>query len=282
MSNLLDHYLLPLKLPFMQNSLLIALTIAIPMAMLSCLLILKRWSLIGDGISHSILPGVVLAYIIRIPLEIGAFAAGMFCSLSVGYLKNKSSIKDDTLLGIVFSGMFALGVMMMVKVESDVHLEHILFGDMLGISSSDLLNTALIALITFVFLILKGADLMLCAFDPQHARAICLPLKFLHYGLLISISLVVVGALKSTGLILSIALLILPGSIAYLIARTYKSMIIISIAVAVICCFIGVYFSFFINSAPAPTIVLTMTTTFITAAIYSNLRSYRLSKKNFS
>lgn len=156
----------------MQYAFIITLMIAVPMAMLSCFLVLKGWSLMGDAVSHAVLPGVVIAYIAGIPLSIGAFTAGMICALGTGFIKENSRIKEDTVLGIVFSGMFGLGLVLYVKVQSDMHLDHILFGDMLGIAPSDMLETGLIALFATLFLGVLRKDLLVNAFDPQHAKAI--------------------------------------------------------------------------------------------------------------
>nr|WP_186663277.1 metal ABC transporter permease [Rhizobium daejeonense] len=249
----------------MQSAFVITLMIAVPMALLSCLLVLKGWSLMGDAVSHAVLPGIVIAYIAGIPLAIGAFIAGLTCALLTGYLKENSRIKEDTVLGIVFSGMFGLGLVLYVKIESDVHLDHILFGDMLGILPSDLLETGLIALAATVFLVILRKDLLVQAFDPQHARAIGLPVRLLHYGLLAVLSLTVVGALKAVGIILSVAMLVAPGAIAFLITRRFQAMLVTAVAVAVTASVAGIYLSFLIDSAPAPTIVLLMSAMFVAA-----------------
>ena len=275
MSEILELAILPFQLPFMQYAFVITLMIAIPMALLSCLLVLKGWSLMGDAVSHAVLPGVVIAYMINIPLSIGAFAAGMVCALATGFLKENSRIKEDTVLGIVFSGMFGLGMVLYVKVQSDVHLDHILFGDMLGIAVSDILETGLIALVATAFLLVKRKDLLVHAFDPQHAKAIGLPVRLLHYGLLAILSLTIVGALKSVGIILSVALLVAPGAIAYLLTRQFRSMLIVAVAISVIASVAGIYLSFFIDSAPAPTIVLLMTATFLVAFVKVTLTARR-------
>jgi len=275
MSETVELAILPFQLPFMLYAFAITLAIAVPMALLSCILVLKGWSLMGDAVSHAVLPGVVIAYILAIPLSIGAFVAGMFCAIATGYLKENSRIKEDTVLGIVFSGMFGLGVVLYVKVQSDVHLDHILFGDMLGISAADLLETALIALAATAFLVVKRKDLLVHAFDPQHARAIGLPVRLLHYGLLAVLSLAVVGALKAVGIILSVALLVAPGSIAYLLTRTFRSMQIVAVIIAAVTSILGIYLSFFIDSAPAPTIVLLMSALFIAAFIRVTLAARR-------
>jgi manganese/iron transport system permease protein len=271
MSETLELLWFPFQIDFMQRAFIVTLMIAVPMAMLSCFLVLKGWSLMGDAVSHAVFPGIVIAYIVSIPLAIGAFAAGMFCAVATGFLKENSRIKEDTVLGIVFSGMFGLGLVLYVKVQSDVHLDHILFGDMLGIVGRDLIETGLIALAATMFLALCRRDLLVHSFDEQHAKAIGLPTRLLHYGLLAVLSLVVVGALKAVGIILSIAMLVAPGAIAFLLTRRFGTMMLVAIAVAVSASLIGIYVSFFIDSAPAPTIVLMMTAMFITAFIRTTL-----------
>ncbi len=264
----MDQLLLPFELLFMQQAFMITLLISLPMALLSCYLVLKGWSLFGDAISHAVLPGVVIAYVINIPLAIGAFIAGMICALSSAYVSDRSRIKEDTALGIVFATMFGLGIVLHVAVSSDVHLDIILFGDMLGVTWSDIGQTLVIALIVSAFLLIWRKDLLVAAFDPQHARAISLPMVFLHYGLLSAIALMAVAALSAVGIILAIAFLVTPGAIAFLITRQFHLMMLVSALVATSSTIIGIYISFFIDSAPAPTIVLVMTLLFIIAFLY--------------
>jgi len=263
---------LPFTFPFMRDALLISVIVAMPTALLSCYLVLKGWSLMGDAISHAVLPGVVIGYLLGLPLAVGAFTAGMICALATGYLKENSRIKQDTIMGIVFSGMFGLGIVLYTKIETDVHLDHILFGDMLGVLPFDLRQSGVIAAFVVGAIALKWRDLLLHAFDPQQARAIGLPVRALHYGLLAMLSLTIVGALKATGIILTIALLIAPGAIAFLLTKRFGRMLLTSVLVAVSASFLGVYLSFFIDSAPAPTIVLVMTTVFIAAFLRPNLQ----------
>jgi manganese/iron transport system permease protein len=265
----LDALLLPFAFPFMREALLISFLVAIPTALLSCYLVLKGWSLMGDAISHAVLPGVVVSYLAGLPLIVGAFAAGMICALATGYLKENSRIKQDTIMGIVFSGMFGLGIVLYTKIETDVHLDHILFGDMLGVLPFDLWQSGVIALVTAGAIALKWRDLLLHAFDPQHAKAIGLPVRVLHYGLLALLSLTIVGALKATGIILTIAMLIAPGAIAFLLTKRFGQMLLTSLLLAAVASFLGVYLSFFIDSAPAPTIVLLMTIGFVVAFFWS-------------
>lgn len=273
--SVVETLLLPFRFEFMVTAFLISALVAVPAALLSCFLVLKGWSLIGDATSHAVLPGVVGAYMLGLPLGVGAFVAGMVCAIAVGYIQENSRVKRDTVMGVVFSGMFGLGIVMYTKIQSDVHLDHILFGDMLGVDWSDILQTGIIAAVVTGALLLKWRDLVLHAFDPAEARAIGLPVGLLHYGLLCLLSLSIVAALKAVGIILAIAILIAPGAIAFLLTRRFGAMLMTAVAVAVGAAFFGVYLSFFIDSAPAPTIVLLMTGVFIVAALVSARRTAR-------
>jgi manganese/iron transport system permease protein len=200
----------------------------------------------------------------------------MVCALATGFLKENSRIKQDTVMGVVFSGMFGLGLVLYVKIQSDVHLDHILFGDMLGVDLADIIETGVIAAVATAIILVKWRDLLLHAFDPAQARAIGLPVKLMHYGLLSILSLTIVGALKAVGIILVIAMLIAPGAIAFLLTRKFSSMLAIAVIIAVLASFLGVYLSFFINSAPAPTIVLLMTIGFIAAFVVAISKTSRV------
>lgn len=261
----MSELLLPFQFPFMQNAFLIAALISVPTALLSCFLVLKGWALMGDAVSHAVLPGIVLAYVLGAPLIIGAFAAGMLCALATGYLAEHSRVKQDTVMGVVFSGMFGLGIVLYVSIETSAHLDHILFGNMLGISAEELWTTGSIALAVSALLLVKWKDLLLHAFDPAQAQALGLPVLWLHYGLLTALSASIVATLSAVGLILAIGLLIAPGAIAFLIVREFRAMLWVSVLVCLGSSLTGVYVSFFLDSAPAPTIILIQTTLFIAA-----------------
>ncbi len=263
----------PFGFDFMVDALVISAIVAVPMALLSCFLVLKGWSLMGDAISHAVFPGVVLAYILGFPYAIGAFVAGMICATATGFLKENSRIKQDTVMGVVFSGMFGLGLVLYVKIQSDVHLDHILFGDMLGVSGADIAGAAAIATFTAAVIVVKWKDFLLHAFDPAQAQAIGLRVKLLHYGLLALISLTIVGALQAVGIILAIAMLIAPGAIAFLLTRRFSTMLLISVIIAVTGSVLGVYLSFFLDSAPAPTIVLLLSLVFVLALFHTSRRA---------
>lgn len=259
--------LLPFQFPFMHGAFYIALLIGPPTALLSCFLVLKGWSLMGDAVSHAVLPGIVLAYILGMPLIVGAFLAGMVCSLATGYLDANSRVRQDTVMGVVFSGMFGLGLVLYTKVDTNVHLDHILFGNMLGVQSGDLWTSGIIGFLVCAALLVRWKDLLLHAFDPAQARAIGLPVQVLHYGLLIVLSLTIVATLKAVGLILAIGLLIAPGAIAFLITRQFKTMLIAAVIVSTASLVAGVYLSFFIGSDPGPTVILVLTALFIVAFV---------------
>jgi manganese/iron transport system permease protein len=267
----MSDLLLPFQFPFMHGAFYIALLIGPPTALLSCFLVLKGWSLMGDAVSHAVLPGVVLAYIVGLPLIVGAFIAGMVCSLLTGYLDANSRVRQDTVMGVVFSGMFGFGLVLYTKVETNIHLDHILFGNMLGVGSADLLTSGIIGIIVSAALLITWKDLLLNAFDPAQARAIGLPTKVLHYGLLTILSLTIVATLKAVGLILAIGLLIAPGAIAFLITKQFKHMLVIAVIVSTAALLAGVYLSFFIGSDPGPTVILVLTALFIAALIYRKI-----------
>lgn len=174
----------PLQFTFMSHALLISLVVSIPCALLSVFLVLKSWALMGDAMSHAVFPGIVLAWILGLPLATGAFVAGVFCAVATGYLKDNSRIKQDTVMGIVFSGMFAAGLILYIAVKPDVHLDHILFGDMLGITIGDIIQTVIIAGLVTLVISVKWRDFLLFSFDYQQAQASGLHTRWLHYGLL--------------------------------------------------------------------------------------------------
>ena len=268
---------LPFKFQFMQNAFLISIIVSVPTALLSCFLVMKGWALMGDAVSHAVLPGIVLAYIIGIPLIIGAFAAGMTCALTTGYLSANSRVKQDTVMGVVFSGMFGVGIVLYVSIETNAHLDHILFGNMLGVESHELWTAGIISLGVGLMLVLKWKDWLLHSFDPAQARASGLWVSWLHYGMLAALSLTIVATLSAAGLILAIGLLIAPGAIAFLTVRKFSTMLWVSVIVCMASMLFGTYTSFFLDSAPAPTIILIMTAMFIAAFIRRQIITRRTS-----
>ncbi|MCC7254023.1 metal ABC transporter permease [Hyphomicrobium sp.] len=269
MESIFEFFTAPLAYGFMQRALVVAVLIGAVCSVLSCYLVLRGWSLMGDAISHAVLPGIVLAFVLGLPLAVGAFASGLACALLTGYLKENSRVKEDTVMGIVFSGMFGLGLILMTKVETDQHLNHILFGNMLGVTWRDVIETGLIAGTVLLVVLAKRRDLLLYCFDPQHARAIGLPVRLVHYGLLILLALTIVASIKAVGVILVVAMLVAPGATAYLLTDRFERMLALSAAIAIGSSVVGTLASFHIDGATGPCIVLIQAAVFLAAFLFA-------------
>jgi len=265
----LELLIAPFTIDFMQQALITAVFLSVAAAVLSCFLVLRGWALMGDAISHAVLPGIVLAYAAGIPVVIGAFLAGMFCTLATGFMTENSRLKEDTVMGVVFSGMFGLGVVLFSVFRIDVHLHEILFGDILGLSWRDVWQTGFVAAVAVAVIWVKRKDLLVHCFDPQHAKAIGLPVSLLHYGLLVLLSIVIVTALKVVGIILVIALLIAPGAIGYMMTDKFDAMLLYAVGSAVSASISGIVISFALDSAPAPTIVLVLMAIFVLVFLFA-------------
>ncbi len=261
----MDVLLEPLAFEFMQRALAISLIIGVICAVFSCFLVLKGWSLMGDAISHAVLPGLGLSVILGLPLMVGAFVSGLFCAVATGYLKNNSRLKEDAVMGIVFSGMFAAGLVMLGKIETEFHLMHVLFGNVLGVSWGDVTQSGALAALCLGLVALKRRDLMLYCFDPEHAKSLGLNTKLLHFGLLIALSLTIVVSLKAAGIILVVAMLIAPGAIGFLVSKSFDTMMAVSVAVSVISCIAGTFLSFHLDVATAPLIIIIQACFFLIA-----------------
>ena len=270
---LLEAWLLtPLSFDFMRRGLVMAVLVGAVCAVLSCFLVLKGWALLGDAISHAVLPGVVIASALGLPLATGAFAAGLFCAFATGHLKETSRLKEDTVMAIVFSGLFALGLVLMVALPSrDLHVSHVLFGNMLGVTWADVAESGLVAVLVLAIMLLKRRDFMLFCFDPAHARAIGLDVRLLHYGLLVLVALAIVAALKAVGVILVIAMLIAPGAVGFILARRFETMLPIAVTVAVVSSVLGTIASFPLDVAPGPLIVVLQALAFALALGWKRL-----------
>ena len=269
----------PFTIDFMQQALITAVFLSVSASVLSCFLVLRGWALMGDAISHAVLPGIVLAYVIGIPVVIGAFVAGLLCTLITGYMSENSRLKEDTVMGVVFSGMFGLGVVLFSFFSIDVHLHEILFGNILGLGWRDVAQTGVIALFTVTIVWSKRKDLLVLCFDPQHARAIGLSVKLLHYGLLVLLSVVIVASLKVVGIILVISLLIAPGAIAHMMTDRFDYMLLYALLASVIASITGIVLSFALDSAPAPTIVLVLMAMFLCVFLFAPVHGLLRSKQ---
>jgi len=266
---LMEKLLEPFQFPFMTDAMFVGASVAAVCAVLSCFLVLKGWSLMGDAISHAVLPGIVIAYAIGAPLALGAFASGLFCAVSTGFIKAHSRVKEDTVMGVVFTGLFAFGLVLFTKIKTDLHLDHILFGNILGIEPRDLIESCAVAGITLVIVLTLRRDLLLFCFDPNHARAIGLPTQFLYYLLLSLLAATIVAALKAVGIILVIAMLVTPGCIAYLLTDRFNRMLWIATGSAVFSSLAGVYVSFFLDASTAACMVLVQALIFLLVLVFA-------------
>ena len=269
MSELFNFFVEPFQLELMRRALYAAIVIAIVCALFSCFLVLKGWSLMGDAISHAVLPGIAVAYLIGIPFIVGAFISGIFCSFATGFIKNNSRIKEDTVMGILFSGMFAVGIILVTKIHTNIHLSHILFGNILGITKNEFIFTVIISAVISIILLLKLKDFILFCFDATQAKVVGLPVTFLHYLLLSMLSLAIVTTLQAAGIVLVIAMLISPGITAFLLTKRFEYMLMIAVFVSVVASIIGTIISYHLDADTGPSIVIVQAIIFVLAYILS-------------
>lgn len=259
----IDALFAPFQYEFMQTALWTAVLVSVVCAWLSCFLILKGWALMGDALSHSVLPGIVLASVLNLPLAFGAFCSGLGSAVTIGFLKQHSRLKEDTVMGIIFSGMFALGIVMFNAMNTGEHLTHILFGNLLGVTQSDFYQIVIVSSLVSLLLFLKRRDLLLYCFDEVQARTAGLSVGLLYYGLLVILALTIISAMQVVGVILVVAMLITPGITAYLLTKRFERMLIIAALTATLSAVAGTVISFHLDAATGPTIILLQAVIFL-------------------
>lgn len=259
----------PLQYGFLVQAIWVSAFVGLVCAVLSCYITLKGWSLMGDAISHAVVPGVVVAYALNIPFAIGAFLFGFGATVAIGYIKSKTRLKEDAVIGIVFTGFFAFGLVLVTKIPSNIDLFHILFGNVLGISQQDIIQTLIAGTITLVVILLRRKDLLLFCFDPNHAKAIGLNTQVMYYTLLSVLALTIVAALQTAGIILVISMLVTPGSIAYLLSDRFDHMLGISIVSSVLSCVLGIYLSYHLDVSTGGSIVVLLTGLFVLTMLFA-------------
>lgn len=269
MNAIAEWFVAPLQYEFMIKAVLMSAFVGLVCAVLSCYMTLKGWALMGDAVAHSVTPGVVLAYIFNLPFALGAFVFGVGSVLAIGFIKSKTRIKEDTVIGLVFTGFFALGLVLISKNPSNVDLMHILFGNVLGIPTSDLIQTFIIGSFTLITVLILRKDLLLFCFDPTHARSIGLNITALYYILLTLLSLTIVVALQAVGVILVVAMLITPGAIAYLLSDRFDRMMMIAMFFGVFSSILGTYISFHLDASTGGCIVVLQTLLFVATMIFA-------------
>lgn len=273
--DIISFILEPLQYAFMFKAVVVSTIVGIACAILSCFLVLKGWSLLGDAISHAILPGVVLAYMIGIPFGVGAFAFAMFAVFLIGFIRNNTKIKEDAIMGIVFTTLFALGLMMISKIISSVDLTHVLFGEVLGISDESAWYTfGILAVASIIVLVFRKIFLVFC-FDPIHAQSLGQPVQFIHYAFLSLLAITITGSIQTVGIILVIAMLITPGSTAFLLTKRFTPMLMIAVSISVVSSLVGAYSSYYFNVATGGTIVFVQGCIFLSVFAYQTIRNNR-------
>lgn len=246
----------PFTYEFMQRSLLVTVVASIVCALLSCWLVLIGWSLLGDAVSHAVLPGVVLSYIVGIPFAAGALVFGFGAVALIGAVRDTTRLKEDAVIGVVFTTLFAIGLVLVSVTPSHIDLSHILFGNLLGVTDADIWQVVVLGMLTTAVLVVKRRDLTLLAFDPVHAHAIGLSPRRLRALLLAALAITVVVALQAVGVILVVAMVITPGATAFLLTDRISRMLVIAPAVAALCAVAGMYASYYLDASSAGMIVL--------------------------
>lgn len=261
----------PLQYGFMQRSLVIAILVGMLCAVVGSYLMVQRLALLGDAISHSVLPGLAIAFMVGANIYIGAFIAGVLSTMAIAWIRVRSPIKEDAAMGIVFSAFFALGITLITVIQKDnkIDLNHFLFGNILGVTIDEVRDTAIIAAIVLIVVVLLYKELLFYTFDPLGAQAAGLPVNRLNFGLMVLIALTIVASMKAVGVILVLSLLITPGATAYLLVKRLNQVMILGAVIGVISSISGMYLSYFYNLPSGPAIVLVVSGFFLLALLFS-------------
>lgn len=259
--------LTPFHYDYMLRAIWVSALIGGTCGFLSGFVTLKGWSLMGDALSHAVVPGVGIAYILGLPFALGAFVAGLLAAATMAFVKAKSRIREDATIGIVFTSFFALGLVLISLFPTRVDLKVILLGNILGIANPDVVQVVVISLVTLVVLVLKWKDLMLVCFDPNQARALGLRAGVLHVVLLSLLAATAVAALQAVGACLVVAMLVTPGATAYLLTDRFGKMLWLSSGLGVATSLVGAYASYFVNGATGGCIVTLQTLLFLAVLV---------------
>lgn len=263
------NWLVPFHYEYMLTAMWTSALIGCVCGLLSCFVTLKGWSLMGDALSHAVVPGVVLAYLAGVPFSVGAFASGVLAAGAMAFVKIKTPVREDAVIGIIFTSFFALGLLLISLYPSHVDLKTIVFGNILGIAEGDVLQLIWVSLICLAVIALKWRDIMLFCFDSNHARALGLRASFLHVLLLLLLSATAVAALQAVGACLVVAMLVTPGATAYLLTDSFGRMLFIAAGFGAVTAFVGAYASYFVDGATGGCIVTLQTVVFLLALVFA-------------
>jgi len=270
-NSMLEALIEPLQYGFMQRSLIVAILVGLLCAVVGSYLMVQRLALLGDAISHSVLPGLAIAFMLGANIFVGAFIAGVLSTMAIAWIRTRSPIKEDAAMGIVFSAFFALGITLITLIQKSnkIDLNHFLFGNILGVTSDEVWNTAFIAAIVLLVVGLLYKELLFYTFDPLGAQAVGLPVNLLNFGLMLLIALTIVASMKAVGVILVLSLLITPGATAYLLVKRLHQVMMLGAAIGIISSISGMYLSYFFNLPSGPAIVLVASGLFVLALLFS-------------
>ena len=267
--SIINWFAEPLEFEFMQRALLVAIVVGLVCAVLSCWLTLLGWSLMGDAVSHAVLPGVVISAILGIPFAIGAFVFGAGSVALIGVVNRTSRVKEDAAIGVVFTGLFAAGLVLVSVVPSQTDLFHILFGNVLGVSDADILQVLILGGAVLAIVLLSWRTMVLYAFDPTHAHAIGVSPKRIEALLLGLLALTVIVALQAVGIVLVVAMLITPGATAYLLTDRFGHMLAISAVIGVGSSLLGTYISYHADASTGGCIVCVLSAAFVVTYVFA-------------
>jgi len=266
------HLLEPFQYDYMLTALWVCALIGAVCGLLSGFITLKGWSLMGDALSHAVVPGVALAYLAGLPFSLGAFTSGLLAAAAMSFVKLKTAVREDAVIGVVFTAFFAFGILLISIFPSQLDLKAIVFGNILAIAPGDVVQLVLISVACVLILAAKWRDLLLFSFDPAQARALGLPVRRLHLTLLLLLSATTVAALQAVGAVLVVAMLITPGATAYLLTDRFERMLVIAACVAIGASVFGTLISFHIDGATGPCIVLLQAFVFVLAFLFAPRR----------
>ncbi|PSO47009.1 MAG: hypothetical protein BRC33_13700 [Cyanobacteria bacterium SW_9_44_58] len=268
---MLEILIEPLQYGFMQRSLMTAILVGIICAVVGSYLMVQRLALLGESVSHSVLPGVAIAFILGVDIFLGAFIAGVISAVMIAWVRTRSPVKEDAAMGIIYSAFFSLGITLITIVQKNnkIDLLHFLFGNILGVTTRDVINTSVIAVIVVGAIALLYKELLFYTFDPEGAQASGLPINLLDFGLIILMSLTIVASLTTVGLALVVALLITPGATAYLLVKRLHQMMILGAVIGVLASISGMYLSYYFNIPSGPAIVMVAFGFFMLAFLFS-------------
>ncbi len=264
-----EHLLVPFHYDYMLKAMWVSALIGGVCGLLSCFVTLKGWSLMGDALSHAVVPGVTIAYLLGAPFALGAFTSGLLAALGMGFVKGRTGLREDAVIGVVFTTFFALGVLLISLFPAGISLRTIVFGNILGISDPDVLQVAIISAVTLLVLALKWRDLVLFCFDPQQARTLGLNPLVLHFTLLTLLAATAVASLQTVGACLVVATLVTPGATAYLLTDRFSRMLGIAGGMGVSTSFLGAYASYFLDGSTGGCIVVLQTLLFLAALVFA-------------